>query len=93
MVCHDEKGTCQVLMPKDSATGWKRNICGGQRRRSQRVDQPKCIKWRGYSWPLNGEVGKEDTLRALPLLLWCRYLVGLQLPLAKVWNCINDNPR
>jgi hypothetical protein len=37
-------------------------------------------------------VGKEDTLRTLPLLLWCRYLVGLQLPLAKVWDCINDNP-
>jgi hypothetical protein len=38
-------------------------------------------------------VGKEDTLRTLPLLLWRRYLVGLQLPLAKVWDCINDNPR
>jgi len=26
MVCHDGKGTCQVLMPKVSATGWKRRI-------------------------------------------------------------------
>jgi len=26
---------------------------------------------------LNGEVGKEDTLRTLPLLLWRRHLVGL----------------
>ena len=38
-------------------------------------------------------MGKEDTFRTLPLLLWRRYLVGLQLPLAKVWDCINDNPR
>jgi hypothetical protein len=53
----------------------------------------KWIKWRAYGWPLNGEVRKEDTLRTLPLLFWRRYLVGLQLPLAKVWDCINDNPR
>ena len=46
-----------------------------------------------YGWSLNGEVGKEDTLCTLPLLLWCRYLVGLQLPLAKVWDCVNNNPR
>jgi hypothetical protein len=53
----------------------------------------KCKKWHAHGRPLNGEVGKEDTLRTLPLLLWRRYLVGLQLPLAKVWDCVNDNPR
>src|ERR1700678_2818005 len=89
IVCHDEKGTCQVLMPKDSATGGKRKICGGP---SQRADnQNGWIKWRAYGWPLNGEVGKEDTFRTLPLLLWHRDLVGLQL--AKAWDCINDDPR
>ncbi len=46
-----------------------------------------------YGGPLDGEVGKEDPLGTLPLLLWCGHLVGLQLPLAEVGDCINDNPR
>ena len=29
MIFHDGKGTSQVLMPKDSATGWKNKIYGG----------------------------------------------------------------
>ena len=69
------------------------DLCGNRGGPSQRAVQPKCIKWRAYGRPLNGEVGKEDTLCALPLLLWRRYFVGLQLPLAKVRDCINDNPR
>jgi hypothetical protein len=43
--------------------------------------------------PLDGEVGKEDSLGTLPLLLWCGHLVGLQLPLAEVGEGVNDNPR
>jgi len=34
--------------------------------------------------PLNGKVRKEDPLDTLPLLLWCRHLRRLQLPLAEV---------
>jgi len=48
---------------------------------------------RTYGWPLDGEVGKEDALDALPLLLWCGHLARLQLPLAEVWDCVNDDPR
>jgi len=47
---------------------------------------------RTYGWPLDGEVGKEDALDALPLLLWCGHLARLQLPLAEVWECVNDDP-
>jgi len=28
IVCHVGKGTCQVVIPKDSAMGWKRKIWG-----------------------------------------------------------------
>jgi hypothetical protein len=50
-------------------------------------------KWCAYGGPLDGEVGKEDSLGTLPLLLWCGHLVGLQLPLAEVGEGVNDNPR
>ena len=38
-------------------------------------------------------MGKEDTLDTLPLLLLCGYLSRLQLPLAEVWDCVDDHPR
>jgi hypothetical protein len=50
-------------------------------------------KRRAYGGPLDGEVGKEDSLGTLPLLLWCGHLVGLQLPLAEVGYGVNDDPR
>jgi hypothetical protein len=50
-------------------------------------------KERAYGWSLHSKVGKEDALGTFPLLLWCRHLPRLQLPLAEVWDRVNDDPR
>lgn len=53
------------------------------------VDQPKR---HAYGWSLNREVGEEDALGTLPLLLRCRDLSRLQFPLAEIWDRVDDDP-
>jgi hypothetical protein len=38
-------------------------------------------------------MGEEDCLCALPLFLRRGHFLGLQLPLVKEWNGVDDNPR
>ena len=45
------------------------------------------------SGQLNGKVGEKDLLSTLPLLLRSRNFVGLEFPLLKVRNSVDDDPR
>jgi hypothetical protein len=42
---------------------------------------------------LDGEMGEEDLLGTLPLLLSGGNFVGLQFPLLEVWHGVDDDPR
>lgn len=45
------------------------------------------------SGQLDGEVGEKNLLGTLPLLGSGRHFVRLELPLLKVWNSVDDDPR
>ena len=64
-------------------------------RETNRVCSAECTSGIGketYDRELNHEVREQDLLRALPLLLRRRDLVGLQLPLPEVRDRVDDNP-
>lgn len=84
---HEGKGTCQVAMPRVSARGWNNQIY--IKFEPMYTELPTKNT---HSRKLNRKVREKDLLRALPLLLWCRNLVGLKFPLAEIGNRVNDNP-
>lgn len=82
------KAPARCSCQRTQRRGGRGKSFGNRDEQSTKTDQRHA-----YGWPLNGKVRKEDSPGTLPLLLWCRHLAGLQLPLAEVWDCINDDPR
>jgi len=89
MVCHEGKGTCQVIMPKFSAMGWNSQILVKEISSERMIGTSN----HAYSRELDGKVGEQDHFRAFPLFLGSRNLIRLKFPLAEIWNSIDDNPR
>lgn len=78
-----------MLMPIDSAMGWNSQIYRKRRCSTTNIKRYSRSSYRGE---FNREVREEHLLRAFPLLCGSGDLSRLELPLAEIWNGVDDDP-